>query len=259
MKNPITKICSKCNLELPITEYHKSLSSKDGIVNRCKSCRKSDGIEYRKKYDTLLKERKKTYKLNNPYKIIETNKKSGKKYKDFNREKIKQSSIIYRENNKELLKIKRKNYKLNNLDKIKEYNLKNKESIKQYKKEYYQKNKKLINEKIISKYNSDPMFKLSHLVRTRILKYLKSKNIIKLNKTFDLIGCTNIELKNHLESLFIEGMSWDNQGKWHIDHIIPLSSSKTEDDIYKLCHYTNLQPLWADDNLKKSNKLNYYE
>ena len=50
-------------------------------------------------------------------------------------------------------------------------------------------------------------------------------------------------------------MSWDNYGKWHIDHIIPLSSANSEDDIYKLCHYTNLQPLWAEDNLKKSNKI----
>ena len=49
-------------------------------------------------------------------------------------------------------------------------------------------------------------------------------------------------------------MSWDNYGKWHIDHIIPLSSANSEDDIYKLCNYTNLQPLWAEDNLKKSNK-----
>ena len=50
-------------------------------------------------------------------------------------------------------------------------------------------------------------------------------------------------------------MSWYNQGKWHIDHIIPLSSANTEEGIYKLCHYTNLQPLWAEDNLKKGGEL----
>ena len=49
--------------------------------------------------------------------------------------------------------------------------------------------------------------------------------------------------------------SWDNYGKWHIDHIIPLSSANNEDEVYKLCHHTNLQPLWAEDNLRKSNKI----
>lgn len=73
----------------------------------------------------------------------------------------------------------------------------------------------------------------------------------------EVIGCTIEELKNHLEKQFMEGMNWENHGLygWHIDHKIPLSSAQSEDDLYKLCHYTNLQPLWASDNLKKGNKL----
>jgi hypothetical protein len=93
------------------------------------------------------------------------------------------------------------------------------------------------------------------MVRGRVNKFLKSKNITKTNKTFDIVGCTPEFLKEHLEQQFTEGMSWDNQGKWHIDHIIPLSSAKTEEEIYKLCHYTNLQPLWAEDNLNKGCKI----
>ena len=50
-------------------------------------------------------------------------------------------------------------------------------------------------------------------------------------------------------------MKWDNHGKWHIDHIIPLSSAETEEEVYNLCHYTNLQPLWGEDNLKKGKKI----
>ena len=82
-------------------------------------------------------------------------------------------------------------------------------------------------------------------------------NIVKNNKTFDIVGCTPQYLKEYLENKFTEGMSWVNHSQygWHIDHIIPLSSAKTEDELYKLCHYTNLQPLWAEDNLKKSNKI----
>jgi len=61
----------------------------------------------------------------------------------------------------------------------------------------------------------------------------------------------------HFESLFTNGMCWNNMGQWHIDHIIPLSTAITEEDVIRLCHYTNLQPLWAEDNLKKSNKLDW--
>jgi hypothetical protein len=64
-------------------------------------------------------------------------------------------------------------------------------------------------------------------------------------------------LKKYIESKFKEGMSWDNYGVygWHLDHIIPLSSAKNEEELKSLCHYTNLQPLWAFDNLSKFNKI----
>ena len=83
----------------------------------------------------------------------------------------------------------------------------------------------------------------------------------KPKKTMDIIGCNPIELKNRFEFLFEDWMSWDNYGygknKWVIDHKIPLSSAKNIDDLYSLCHYTNLQPLSWEDNMKKGNKLNY--
>ena len=84
-----------------------------------------------------------------------------------------------------------------------------------------------------------------------INSFVKLNKFAKKTKTFDLIGCDPISLKDFLEKKFIEGMCWGNYGEWHIDHIIPLSSAKTEEEIYKLCHYSNLQPLWAIDNLKK--------
>ena len=70
-----------------------------------------------------------------------------------------------------------------------------------------------------------------------------------------MIGCSWEELVAHLESLFLEGMTWDNRSEWHIDHRIPLASAETEEEIHKLCHYTNLQPLWATDNMSKGPKL----
>jgi len=82
-------------------------------------------------------------------------------------------------------------------------------------------------------------------------KYLKQYNITKRNSTFDIVGCKPSELKKHLEKQFKEGMTCDNHGEWHIDHILPLASAKDDEEVFKLCHYTNLQPLWAEDNLIK--------
>ncbi len=77
------------------------------------------------------------------------------------------------------------------------------------------------------------------------------------NKQYDtlaLIGCNWLEAKEHFERLFQPGMTWANHGDWHIDHIIPIASAQTIEDAYKLNHISNLQPLWAADNLHKSGK-----
>lgn len=109
----------------------------------------------------------------------------------------------------------------------------------------------------INRYNTDPLFKAKRLLRRRILSALEAKYWTKKFKFSEYIGCTLPELILHLQSKFTEGMTWENHGMkgWHIDHIIPLSSATSEEEMYKLCHYTNLQPLWALDNIKKSNKI----
>lgn len=129
------------------------------------------------------------------------------------------------------------------------------ENNPQKRKEYRDNYKVRKNQQKKERRQYDPVFLITEKVRTRLWKYLKINNITKKNKTFDIVGCSPIFLKEHLEKQFVDGMSWDNKGLWHIDHIIPLSSAKTEEELYKLCHYTNLQPLWAEDNLKKSNKI----
>jgi hypothetical protein len=109
------------------------------------------------------------------------------------------------------------------------------------------------NEKIRSQ--SDPIFRLKKNLRNRVREYFKIIGEPKNNETFLLIGKTPEELRIYLDSLFTDGMSWDNYGKWHVDHIIPLNSATNENDLLKLIHYTNLQPLWAEDNLKKGSKI----
>lgn len=103
--------------------------------------------------------------------------------------------------------------------------------------------------------NNDPSFALAATCRTRLYTFLKSRGIKKHKKTQEFVGCTWSELKAHIEARFLPGMTWEDRGLWHLDHIVPLASAKTDEDLMRLCHYTNLQPLWAADNLRKSDKL----
>lgn len=125
--------------------------------------------------------------------------------------------------------------------------------------EYLQRNKERIKEwrKNNTKINKEknPLYKLQCNLRSLISKSITRQGYRKTSKSKKILGCEYIELKEHLESKFTEGMSWRNYGKWHIDHIIPLASAKTEEEMHCLFHYTNLQPLWASDNFKKSDKI----
>jgi hypothetical protein len=156
----------------------------------------------------------------------------------------------YRTSNPEKYKLQQKKYRDTNKEKetirYKEWVNKNKQKRTKYCMDYEKSRKKI-----------DPTFKVLRNVRVRLNCFLKKKNIIKSKETISLIGCQLEILIEHLESKFLTGMTWENYGKggWHIDHIAPLSSAKNEDEIYPLCNYTNLQPLWEKDNLKKSNKV----
>ena len=131
---------------------------------------------------------------------------------------------------------------------------------------YYNKNlsacddcEKKMSSKRVSKYYKkkmkDPFFKLQLNFRQRTTLAIKSKGFTKKSKAQKILGCSWVELKEHLENQFTSGMTWDNYGDWHVDHIIPISMSETEEQLYKLSHYTNLQPLWSEENLAKSDNL----
>ncbi len=135
------------------------------------------------------------------------------------------------------------------------WNEKNPQKVKEYRKKTYEKHGKRLSKIRYEKVKSDSIEYLKVLMRRRIRAILKSKNLKRRLPSEIIVGCSYSELKSYLENKFKDGMSWDNQGSWHIDHIIPLSSAKSEQEIFKLCHYTNLQPLWAEENIRKSNKL----
>lgn len=122
-------------------------------------------------------------------------------------------------------------------------------------KDYYYKNRAQCIKKDIEYQNkrakTDPIFAEIKKARQKI-KDLLRHNGFKAKNAYT--QCTGSELKAHLESKFKPGMSWENKNQWHVDHIIPLSCASSKQEVEKLCHYTNLQPLWSNDNIRKSNK-----
>ncbi len=102
---------------------------------------------------------------------------------------------------------------------------------------------------------TNPIARISGNLRTRIWYAVKGRNY-KNATTEAMLGCSFEQLKEHLEKQFVDGMSWDNYGEWHIDHIKPLTLANSTDMLTQLCHYSNLQPLWALENASKGGRIN---
>lgn len=98
---------------------------------------------------------------------------------------------------------------------------------------------------------TNPIYNMKYRIRVRTRAFLATKGLKKDFKTQEMLGCDWITLYKHLESQFKDGMSWENRNLWEIDHIIELQTANTLEEIYKLGHYTNLQPLWQADNVRK--------
>jgi len=152
-------------------------------------------------------------------------------------------------------------YRLANRLKIaaraKDYQLKNKTTLNAAIKVWRQNNRPRINAKKVTKYKADVAYRLSLLLRTGMKGALK-KNL-KTGIAVEELGCTGPELRVYLESLFEQGMNWNNYGNkkgcWSIDHIVPVSSADltNRDEYLKISHFRNLQPMWHVLHMVKSN------
>ena len=201
-----TKICSKCNIEKSLSDFNTRTDRKIGVKSQCKKCLKRPPKP--KKYNSE-EERKEGKRLTN------------KKY----RNKIENKEKAKKRNNKWIK---------NNIEKIKKSKIKwckdNIEKVKKIKKEGYKRNK-IKNKYIIA-------------WRGMLKSVLKRLNKNKEGHTIDLLGYSALDLKNHITSLFTDGMSWDNHGEWHIDHIKPVSKFDKETPMSIVNALSNLQPLW---------------
>ena len=222
-----SKRCTKCKEVKSFNEFHNHPKLKDGKNTQCKDCIKI--VRY--KYLTENKHITKAYLEKNKGKISIQNKKYTKKWRD---------------NNKSVTSEYNKNYKKANIEKVstlkKKWNEANKDRIKDCQRLYYKNNREHILEK-----NREWNKKNKHVVgwRTVLRSYFRRIGKTKEKKTIEILGYTALDLKQHIEKLFTDSMSWDNYGVWHIDHIKPLSSFNEDTPPDVANALSNLQPLWA--------------
>lgn len=246
--------CSRCEKWWPAGEenYGKSNQTCDGFTPRCRACER-DISSTRRKEDP----------------------EAGKRYYEKNKETIRERVRAFSAANRELIReCKKKTYERNKraiLDGQKEYYKKNREKIAERSKIYREKNRdklleqgrvyRLVNREKIhaafaERYRTDPTYRIKQRFRNQVNKALKRAGATKSKRSLALLGCTALELRAHIESHFAPGMTWENHGLfgWHVDHIRPLALFDLNDPTQQAIafHYTNLQPLWWEDNLTKS-------
>lgn len=127
--------------------------------------------------------------------------------------------------------------------------------MKKYLKEYNEKNKEKRKENHKTRLKKDPLYRFKTQVRKLLCQSFVRRNYCKNAKGEEILGCSMSFFAEYIKSKFTEGMTLENYGEWHIDHIIPLATAQSIEDVKRLCHYTNLQPLWTQDNLRKGAKI----
>lgn len=234
-----TKICSKCKIKKSIKKFCKDTRKKSGLCSQCKDCRKKYNDENKIKRQKYYQDNKETISLKNKQ-WREENKEKLDRYYQKNKKKRNEQSRKWGDANKEYKSEQHKKWREKNKDRHLSNYRKWKNKNREYLKKYRNKRRKKFT-----------VVKLIDNVRRRINIAIKNKT----KHSIEYLGIDIESYKKYLEDLFQQGMSWENYGLygWHIDHIVPLSSAKNIQELEKLFHYTNTQPLWAKDNLSKSN------
>jgi hypothetical protein len=239
------KKCNKCLIEKDVCDFHKHKGSKDGYCTICKMCRKSITKEYyEENKDLITIRRSKKYYGNHEENLL----KDRERIKNEREKRLERSKRYYGDNQDKVKEYKKKHYELNKEKYIKK--------AREWENNNREKKNKTTNQRNKIRKKEDILFRLKSKLKTDI--YISLKQRKKSKKLEDIIGLSLDDYKKYIEKQFEDWMTWENWGvfTWHIDHIIPLSSAKTEEEVYLLWHYSNLRPLSAQENLKKSNKTN---
>lgn len=217
------KHCYECDEWMELSNFAKNSKVWDGFDRKCKNCNAS-------------------YRINNRDKLLA----QKKVYRDTHKEELKQWKL----KNKEHVQSYAKLYKP-------EWDKENEDKMKIYYAERYQKKKKEIHEKAKLRRKCNPELQLVANMRSKLSVYLKKG--MKSATTMELVGCSVIFLRDHLEYQFDNRMTWNNYklSGWHVDHIVPCDYFDLTNPIHqKRCfHWSNLQSLWGKENISKSNKM----
>jgi len=238
---------------------------------------KEEQKAYRKQYrldnKERIKETNKQYRLDNKEKrrcrkeyshqwYLDNKEKKRQYYLDNKEKKCKQARKRYLDNKEKMSDVEMESYKLKKKEYSHQWYLDNKERVNSRNKQWWLDNKQKRRESIwrykSTRYKSDPLFKLKATLRDRTRRAFKTKSWVRNSPNEKLLGCDWKTAMNHIESQFVgknKWMNWDNHGEWHIDHITPLASANTIEEITPLFNYKNLQPLSAEDNIRKGDKI----
>ena len=225
--------------------------------------------EYKLKNADKIRKRKAEYNLKNADKI----RKQNAEYNLKNADKVRKHSAKYYLKNADKIRKRKAEYNLKNADKVRkqkaEFYLKNADKVRKQKAEHYLKNADKLRKrnaeyrrknpdkarKQKAEYDKKPEVKIVHAQRARLKRIVKSTSVSR----HEMTGCTPMQLRKHIESQFVKGMTWKNQGRWHIDHIMPCSAfDLTKPEQVKVCfNWQNLRPIWAKKNLRKGKKITH--
>lgn len=241
------KVCTKCLIDKPIEDF-LFIKGQGRYKSRCRVCSTEDVKKWMSNNVEKTKASKKKYKN----KIVEQNREK-RRIREENIVKDKEMKKFLKEEEKRLKEEDRKNEierrRIERINKSIEY--RNSDEYKEKKKEK-SRNK-------FKRRMANPLHNFKKKLRNCIRNSFTRSGYSKKAKAHSILGADWDVVRKHFEDRFKEGMTWDNYGEWHIDHIIPISLARNEDDVIKLNHYTNLQPLWGYENMDKSNKIIIYK